>query len=63
MYCKCGAYMLWDRDHWVCMNCGLSPWRCECTPKSEIEKLLRPTNAEVREAQEIADSERMDNGS
>lgn len=30
LYCRCGAYLLWDRDHWVCGDCGDSPWRCKC---------------------------------
>jgi len=37
LYCKCGAYLLWERDHWACMECGQSPWRCECKPLQRID--------------------------
>jgi hypothetical protein len=48
LYCpKCGQYLLWDRDHWCCIGCGASPWRCECkpvgsavpTPRSELDEM------------------------
>ena len=58
LYCKCGDYLLWERDHWACLGCGRSPWQCECrkgekdSPKhvhSLLEELVAPTDEEREE--------------
>lgn len=40
LYCRCGGYLLWERDHWACIGCGQSPWRCEC--KGEYKRYEIP---------------------
>lgn len=28
--CKCEKELIWCLNSWVCIGCGIYPWKCDC---------------------------------